>query len=149
MAAKVWHNAFSFLIEIDGVVEAAFTTCSDLNVELGVVKHIEGAMLAPSKSPGLANFPAITLTNGASAEKEIYEWFKATYDAASEAGAPDESVYRSFDIIQTDRSGAELERWRVIDCFPTAFSPGKWDKNAEEKRMQSVTLEPNRWFLVE
>jgi phage tail-like protein len=144
----VWWKKYKFVIEIDGVASAAFTTCSDLRINAETDKYREGGRLNEHKSPGLVEFPPITLGRGKTKDFDLYNWFKDTFDAASGTGLETPDVYRTFDIVQQDRKGNEVERYTVFDAFAKEYGAGDWDNNASEVAMEEVVIEPDRWERV-
>jgi len=140
-----WYDKFMFLVEIDGIVRAGFTTCTELAVEAANVEYKEGGRRHPHNSPGTVKFPELTLTRGATNDFDLYNWFKDTYDAASGVGLDTPDIYRTFDIIQMNLKREVEERYTVYDAYARRFAAGDWDNNADEKRMESVVIQPDYW----
>ena len=146
MATPVnWYKKFKFVVEIDGIARAAFTRCSELAVEAANVAHREGGRLQPHNAPGLVTFPEITLERGATDDFDLYNWFKDTFDAGAGTGLTTPDIYRTFDIVQLDRAGNEVERYTVFDAYCRRFAAGDWDNDADEVRIESVIIQPDRW----
>jgi phage tail-like protein len=143
-----WYKKFSFVIEIDGIARAAFKTCSDLRVNADTVAYREGGRLNPHKSPGLVEFPPITLERGKTNDFDLYNWMKDTFDAAAGTGLVTPDLYRNFDIVQLDRKGDEVERWTVYDAWCKEFGAGDWDNDASETGLEQVVVECDRWERV-
>ena len=140
-----WNKKYSFIIEIDGIARAAFTTCSDLSVEADTVKHREGGRLNPHKAPGLVEFDPITMERGKTIDYDLYNWMKDTFNASSGTGQVTPDLYRQFDIVQLNRLGEEIERHTVYDAWCKKYTAGVWDNNASEILMESVVIECDRW----
>lgn len=138
---RKFFDRFSFIVDIDGVGSAAFTTATGLQAEAAVVEHSEGGVLTPFKSPGRVTFAPVVLTRGATSDIDLLNWFEEVLDAIANAGLAEPSFRRNADIVQTDRAGATLERWRLADAWPSIYTPGEWDNTADEKRIESVTLQ--------
>lgn len=146
MATPVkWYKKFSFVIEIDGIARAAFGKCSELAIEAANIAHREGGRLHPHNAPGLVTFPEITMERGVCDDFDLYNWMKDTYDAASGTGLTSPDIYRTFDIVQLDRRGNEVERYTVFDAYCRRYSAGDWDNDADENRVESVVIQPDRW----
>lgn len=143
-----WWKKFKFIVEIDGVARAAFKTCSELRVTSETVKYREGGRLHPHKAPGLVEFPPITLERGATDDFDLYNWFKDTADAAAGTGLVTPDLYRTFDIVQLDRAGDEVERYTVYSSFCSEYAAGDWDNDANEVRMEQVIIEADYWERV-
>ena len=143
-----WWHKYKFIIEIDGVVNAGFKTCSELNIEAANVEYKEGGRLHPHNAPGTVKFPEITLARGATDDADLYNWMRDTYDAAAGTGLDTPDLYRTFDIIQQNRKGEAVERYTVYDSYCRTFSSGDWDNDADEVRDITVVIQPDRWERV-
>jgi phage tail-like protein len=144
----MWYDKFKFVIEIDGIVRAAFQTCSELTAEAANIEYKEGGRLHPHNSPGTVTFPELTMTRGVADDFDLYNWFKDTYDAGAGTGLDTPDIYRTFDIVQLNRKGEEVERYTIYDAYCRAYSAGDWDNDADEKRIETVTVQPDRWERV-
>jgi phage tail-like protein len=145
-----WYDEFLFRVEIDDVVSAAFTTCSELKKTAGKTSHRQGGVRIPIKEAGLIEVADITLTRGACSDHDLYTWFQRVYDAKTGKGTVPATYKRSFDIVQYDLAGTEVERHTVLGAFPIDFTAGKWDNNQDgTKRMESITLSCDDWDLVD
>lgn len=134
------HKRFKFVVEIDGVKCAGFEKCSELKAEVAVVEQHEGGAIIPNKSPGRMKFSDVTLERGASADSDLWDWFNEVARGASGLGDVDYSYKRGLDIVQQDRDGEELRRWRIFGAWPTAFVAGEWDNTSDENVIESITL---------
>jgi len=143
-----WDKKFSFVIEIDNVARAAFARCSELAIEANNVAYKEGGRLHDHNAPGTVMFPEITLERGATDDFDLYNWMVETYNAATATGTPPPELYRNLDIVQLDRAGDELKRFRVKQCYCRRFSAGDWDNDADEVRIESVILKPDSWKQI-
>lgn len=140
---RSYYNKFKFLVEIDGITYAGFQKCSELSAELAKIEHWEGGSLIPNKSPGRLTFADITLERGATKDMELYLWFEETARASAGlggAGRIDPLYKRTLDVVQLDRDDTVLQRWNVVNAWPTKFVAGEWDNTTDEKVMNSVTL---------
>lgn len=144
----IWWKKYKFIIEIDGVARAAFHDCTDLNITSETVKYREGGRLNPHKAPGTVEFPPITLTRGKTNDFDLYNWFKDTFDAGSGLGLDTPDLYRTFDVVQLNRKGEEVERFTVFDAYAAEYHGGSWDNDASEVGMEAIVVEPDRWERV-
>ncbi len=138
--ARSFYKKFKFVVEIDGIAYAGFQKCSALEAEIAVIEQNEGGTLIPDKSPGRVKFSDITLDRGATDDEDLFNWFKEVVDASSNSGLKDPQYKRNLDVVQQDRDGSTLRRWRVTRAWPTKFSAGEWDNDADENVMESITL---------
>lgn len=140
-----WYKKFKFVIEVDGIKRAAFKSCSELRVNAETVSYREGGRLNPHKAPGTIEYPDITLERGASDDEDLHKWMKETFDAASGLGEVTPDLYRTFDIIQQDRKGNEVQRHTVFGAWCKEYSAGDWDNDASEVRMEQVVIVIDHW----
>jgi phage tail-like protein len=145
-----WFDEFLFRVEIDDVISSAFTTCSDLKKTTGKTSHRQGGVRIATKEPGLIDVPDITLTRGACSDHDLWTWMKQVYDAKTGKGSVPATCKKSFDIVQLNLAGEEVERWHVMGAFPVDFTAGKWDNNQDgTKRIESITLSVDDFDLVD
>ncbi len=149
-APRTFDDKFKFLIEINGFTSAGFQKCSELSVEVAKIEYFEGGALIPNKTPGRATFSDITLERGAAIDNDMFTWFEQVVDASVQAslvpgagpgaGEIDPIFKRDLDIVQQDRDGSTLKRYRVFQAFPIKFVAGEWDNTTDEKTIQMSTL---------
>lgn len=146
---RSFHKKFKFVVEIDGVAVAAFQKCSELSVEIAKVEYFEGGSLIPDKSPGRLTFTDVTLERGATQDRDLLDWFSQVADAAANSGLVDPEYKRMVDIVQQDRDGTTLRRWRLTNAWPTKFVAGEWDNDADENAIEMATLTYDFFELVQ
>jgi len=137
---RSFHKKFKFIVEIDGLGSSAFRDCSELAAEIAKIDYHEGGALTSDPDPGRVTFSDVTLTRGATSDHDLYDWFKEVVDAVANAGFVDPQFKRMVDVVQQERDGSELRRWRLHNAWPTKFSAGAWDNEADENTIESVTL---------
>ena len=149
-APRTFQDKFKFLVEIVGFASAGFQKVSELSVEAAKIEYSEGGALIPNKSPGRLTFSDVTLERGATEDNDMYDWFSEVAQASIQAsvvpgagqgfGLIDPLFKRDIDIVQQDRDGSTLKRWRIFQAWPTKFVAGEWDNEADEKTIQMVSL---------
>jgi phage tail-like protein len=137
---RTFHKKFKYIVEIDGIASAGFQKCSELSVEVANVQYSEGGALIPNKSPGRLTFADVTLERGATMDRDLFDWLEEVADASANAGLNEPEFKRNLDIVQQDRDGSELRRWRLNNAWPVKFVAGEWDNEADENVIESVTL---------
>lgn len=137
---RTYHKKFKFVVEIDSVKSAAFQKCSEISVEVAKVEIREGGALIPVKEPGLVTVADVTLERGATDNQDLWDWFAQVANLAANTGLVTPEYKRNLDIVQQDRDGTVLRRWRLLNAWPTKFVGGAWDNEANENTMESVTL---------
>lgn len=137
--SRDYWKKFLFLVEIDGLTVAGFMSCSAIGGEMGVINHMEGGDVEVSdKSFGRITEKPITLTNGATDNDELWQWWQEHYEGN------ENEVKKSISIIPTRRNKTARGRYDVPDCFMTDFVDAEFDGSAEENVIQTMTLEHGR-----
>ena len=137
---RTFHAKWKFLVDVDGFVSTGFSKASELSVEIARVDQWEGGSLIPNKSPGRLTFTDVTLERGATRDQDLFAWMQQVADASANAGLNEPQFKRNLDIVQQDRDGTELRRWRLHNAWPVKFVAGEWDNEADENVIESVTL---------
>ena len=146
---RIFHKRFKFIVEIDGIESAGFRTCSEISVEAAKVEQWEGGKIIPDKTPGRLTFTDITLERGATRDRDLWDWMKEVGNAASNAGLVDPTYKRNLDVVQQDRDGVTLRRWRIYNAWPTKFVAGDWDNDTDENNIESVALTYDSFDLIQ
>lgn len=137
---RKFFKKFKFVVEVDNVAVAAFTKAGPLEVEVAVVEQYEGGTLIPEQEPGRAKFSELTLMRGACDDLDMWNWMKQVVDAAANAGLATPEYKRNMDIVQQERDGRTLRRWRIYDAWPKKFKAGDWDNDADENVIEEAVL---------
>lgn len=135
-----YQHRYRFLVEIDDFSRASFTKCSALEAEIAKVETWEGGALTAHKEPGRVTFSDVTLERGVTDDQDCYTWFKDVVQSYRDAGRVSPEYYRNVDIVQLDRDGSELRRWTLEEAWPTKFTAGEWDNEADEATVEMLTL---------
>ena len=135
-----FHKKFKFVVDIDGLGSAAFRSSSELSFEIAKIEHHEGGVLTADPDPGRVSFSDVTLERGASADRDLYDWALEVANVAANAGLVSPQFKRMAEIVQLDRDGTELRRWRLHRAWPTKFVAGDWDNESDENVIESITL---------
>lgn len=134
-----FHKRYAFEVEINGVAVAAFTTAGPLEVEVGDIEHFEGGALIPDKQPGLVRVTDLVLTRGATADVDLWNWFRGAVDRSA-MPANEDDLKRTIAIVKRNRRGDEVGRWVLFNAYPKKYKGGEWDNTAEEVLIEEVTL---------
>ena len=140
---RSFHKKFKFVVEFDGFTgprKAAFQKCSEVSVEVAKVEYSEGGALIPDKSPGRVTVADLTLERGVTKSQDLWAWLQDVVRIAANKGLVDPQYKRMGDLVQQDRDGVTLRRWRLHNCWPTKFVAGDWDNEADENVIESVTI---------
>ena len=146
---RTFYKRFKFIVEIDGVAVSKWTKAGPLEHETAVVEQHEGGSLIPVKEPGRVKFSDLNLERGATSDRDFFNWAKLVSDVAANSGEVGEEYKKNLDIVQQDRDGTTLCRWRVYNAWPTKFKAGDWDNDADENVMESGTLTYDYYDVIE
>lgn len=157
-APRTFQDKFKFLVEIAGFDSAGFQKFGELSVEAAKIEYSEGGALIPNKSPGRLTYSDVTLERGVALDDDMYNWMSDVADASIQAsivpgaglgaGLIDPLFKRDLDVVQQDRNGVTLKRWRIFQAWPTKFVAGEWDNEADEKVIEMLTLTYDFFVLV-
>lgn len=142
---RSFHKKFKFIVEVDSFGSSAWQKCGELSSEIAKIEQWEGGALIPNKSPGRMTFADVTLDRGATEDLDCYNWFNTVASAVSNAGLIDDEYKRNADIVQQNRDGKTLRRWRLTNAWPMKFMAGEWDNGADENVMEGLTLTFDRF----
>jgi phage tail-like protein len=123
------YRGFSFLVEMDGIVQAGFQEVSGLDSSTPSIDYREGT--DPNhvrKLTGLNQFTAISLKRGVTDSDELWKWRQTVVD-----GKPQR---RNGSIVLLDDTGAEKVRWNFSNAWPS-----KWTGPSFNARGAAVAIE--------
>jgi phage tail-like protein len=123
----------NFLVEIDGVTNAAFSEVSGIDVSIDVIDYREGNAIgsAVRKLPGLNKFANITLKRGMTQDLSLWTWMENNLGG---------NVQRtSVSIVLLDQNRNPVWTWNLINAWPCRWSGPVL--NAEGNDVAIETLE--------
>jgi phage tail-like protein len=127
------YKGFRFLVEIDGIQQAAFTECSGLGSQIEVVEYRDGT--EPNqmrKLPGKIIYPDIVLKWGVTDSRELYDWHLAVINGNLQR--------KNGSIILLDDQGNEKIRWNFEDAWPSRWEGPSLDARSCRVAIESLTL---------
>ena len=147
-------KAFQFKIEIDGFGRRfGFQKCSKLSYKTQVATYWDaGNNLTPLKSVGRTEYSDITLERGqilsaGYGNQDILAWVTQALKASAKMSY--EPFRRSLDIVQTDRVGVEVIRWRVMNAWPSEVSVfSDLDAEGSNNSIETMVLSHEGFYAV-
>jgi phage tail-like protein len=111
---------FKFHVEMDGIMEAAFSECSGLEMSTNLQEYEEGGLNDfVHKFPGPTRVTNITLKRGFALSNEIFKWYKEMESAIRQGK---KFTFRSVTItLYTTAKPGELMRWNLNKAFPVKW----------------------------
>lgn len=140
--ARTIHQRFKFIVEIDGVINAAFQDMSELSGEFSDTEYWAGGAVIPNKQPARLTFADVTLQVGAATgDGDLYEWWQETAGAVTGGGTVSPLYKRHLDVVQLDKDGTELRRWTLYNAYIKKYSAFTGlDNTSDEVTLEAVVL---------
>lgn len=127
---------FNFLVEIDGIITAAFQEVSGLDSTIDIIENREGGPLTPYKYPGLTHYSNIVLKRGLTEDRRLYDWHQEVADG---------TVKRTNgSIIGLDRAGHEVSRWEFYNAWPCKYVAPTFNSEAADIAVETLELAHER-----
>ncbi|MCH5341006.1 MAG: phage tail protein [Acetatifactor sp.] len=126
------YGKFRYKVEIEGVGAGGFSEVSGFDASIDVIEYREGDMTqTPMKIPGLKKYGNITLKNGVTENKAMYEWIIAGVNGAVKR--------TTLTITLLDAEEKPAASWQVENAWPTKYTAP--DFNATSSEIAIETLE--------
>lgn len=135
MAISDPFGNFSFLVEIDGIVRAAFHEVSGLDSTIKIIEHREGNDLVIRKFPALVEYMNITLRWGLADDTDLYQWHRqwVTGDPAA--------TRRTGSVVLFDRQGkTEQARWNFVNAWPCHYTAASLNAEGNDIAIETMEL---------
>ena len=126
---------FNFLVEIDGIVRAAFREAGGLDSSISVIEYREGGEnIVNRKLPGQLKFSNVTLKWGMSDDTDLYDWHRqwATGDPAA--------ARKNGSIVLLDRQGQEQARWNFFSAWPSKWTGPSFSAESSDIAIESLEI---------
>ncbi len=127
------YGNYNFLVEIDGIAQAAFHEASGFDSTIDVVEHREGGdNLTPRKLPAMTKHGPITLKWGLTDSAELYNWHRDAVKGNLQR--------KSGSIVLLDRSGAEKVRWNFVNAWPSKWTGPSFTAEGNDVAIETLEL---------
>ncbi|WP_380677731.1 phage tail protein [Salinigranum sp. GCM10025319] len=126
-----------FLLEIDGVARAGFSTATLPSNSTEVVEYREGNEKRPTprKLSGLNSYENLTLEGGTARDAmALFEWRKLVED-----GKVDDAR-TTIAVVLYDEEGSPSARWEFRNAWPSNYDAPDLDGTANEVAIESVEI---------
>lgn len=135
MAVADPYSNFNFMVEIGGIIRAAFHEVSGLDSTIDVIEHREGGdNITPRKYPGMVKFSNLQLRWGITDDVELYKWHRqwATGDPAAKR--------QDGSIVLLDRQGKEKVRWNFSNGWPAKWTGPSLTAEGNDIAIESLEI---------
>lgn len=124
-----------YLLEIDGLAEASFSSATIPDASAGVVEYREGAdPPTVRKLKGLNSYSNITLEKGITDSTELYDWWLTV-----EQGDVD-SARRSAAVVILDEEANPGPRYEFRDAWISRYDGPDLDATGEGVAIESIEI---------
>jgi len=133
-ARKDPYRGSRFLLEIEGIVQAAFSEATIPDTTAEVIEYRYGSD-SPTmrKIPGLLKYSNVVLKWGITDSTELFKWYKDVVDGKIA------NSRKNLSILVLDEQGNEAARWNFVQGWPTKYDGP--DLNAKNNEIAIETLE--------
>ncbi len=129
------YSNFNFLVEVDGITQAAFQEASGFDSTIDVVEYREGGeSITTRKYPGQVKYSNISLKRGLTDDAELYAWHKQWADGDPAAARKNGS------IVLLDRQGLEKARWNFFNGWPCKWTGPSFNAASNELAIESLEI---------
>jgi len=127
-------KAFNFLVEIEGIAQAAFSEVSGLESETAVIEYRAGAekMNAVRKLPGLTRFGNIVLRRGVTQDADLWNWRKSIVEGDIDR--------RNGSIVLLDDKRNEVVRWNFRNGWISKWEGPTLNAKANEVAIETIEI---------
>jgi phage tail-like protein len=128
------YKSFSFLVEIDGVASAGFTSVSGLAAQAEVIEYREGAdpVSSSRKLPGRVRYPNVVLRRGLTTSRDLWEWWLTVRDGTLQR--------RNVSIALLDDARQPVLRWRLREAWIAGIEFSELEASKNEVAIETVEL---------
>ena len=130
-------TGFQFSLEIDGVAQGWFKSCSGLGSESEVITvdvvNDKGQTIK-QKVPGIHTYGDITLEASLTPDKYLWEWRKQVTDGKYT------EFRRNGSIVVYDSTLAEKARWNFVNGWPSSWTGAELAAGSTDVVTESVTI---------
>jgi phage tail-like protein len=127
-------KAFNFLVEIEGITQAAFSEVSGLESETAVIEYRAGGEKVNwvRKLPGLTKFGNIVLRRGVTQDAELWNWRKSIVEGNVDR--------RNGTIVLLDDKRNEVVRWNFWNGWICKWEGPTLNAKANEVAIETIEI---------
>lgn len=125
---------FRFKVEIDGLEAGGFTEVTGFDASIDVIEYREGDMTAetPMKVPGLKKYGNITLKQGVTDSRVLYDWITT--------GINGEIERKTLTITLLNETQAPAASWQIINAWPAKYTAPDFNATSSEIAIESLEI---------
>ena len=125
---------FRYKVEIDGLEAGGFSEATGFDASIDVIEYREGDMTAetPMKIAGLKKYGNITLKQGLTDSRVMYDWLAA--------GVNGEVQGKTLTLTLLNDTQAPAASWQIINAWPTKYTAPDFNATASEIAIESIEI---------
>ena len=125
---------FRYKVEIDGLEAGGFSEATGFDASIDVIEYREGDMTAetPMKIAGLKKYGNITLKQGLTDSRVMYDWLAA--------GVNGEVQRKTLTLTLLNDTQAPAASWPIINAWPTKYTAPDFNATASEIAIESIEI---------
>ncbi len=125
---------FRYKVEIDGLEAGGFSEATGFDASIDVIEYREGDMTAetPMKIAGLKKYGNITLKQGLTDSRVMYDWLAA--------GVNGEVQRKTLTLTLLNDTQAPAASWQIINAWPTKYTAPDFNATASEIAIESIEM---------
>ena len=134
MANLYPKSKFRYKVEIDGIEAGGFSEVTGGDITIEPIEYRTGDMtaLTPLKVVGLKKYGNITLKQGMTDSRVLYEWL--------EPGLTGDVERKTVTITLLDETGAPAASWQAINAWPTKYTIPDFNATASEIAIETLEI---------
>jgi phage tail-like protein len=128
------YKAFNFLVEIDGIGQAAFSEVGGLESETAVIEYRVGGEKVNwvRKLPGLTKFGNIVLRRGVTQNADLWNWRMSIVEGVIDR--------RNGSIVLLDDKRTEVVRWQFRNGWICKWEGPTLNAKANEVAIETIEI---------
>lgn len=125
---------FRYKVEIDGLEAGGFSEATGFDASIDVIEYREGDMTAetPMKIAGLKKYGNITLKQGLTDSRVMYDWLAA--------GVNGEVQRKTLTLTLLNDTQAPAASWQIINAWPTKYTAPDFNATASEVAIETLEI---------
>ena len=131
------YGSFRFKVEIQGVIEAHFSSVSGLSVSIDVVEQEEGGVNEYThKLKGQTRYQNIVLKRGVTTSRSFFDWVKKSVNNKETKAARKNGMI----VLYGDSGKKEIQKWQFLRAWPCKWEGGNFDTGSSAALLETLEL---------
>lgn len=127
------YKNYRFRVEIDDISQVGFAQVLMPEASAAVIEYREGTYgLGSRKLPGCIQYENLILRWGATANRELYDWWRSIEQGRVER--------KNMSVVLLNDEGNELKRWNFRNTWPAAYRLSVLDAENNDVYMEEIEL---------